>query len=232
MEVRAMDTGLLAQRLRWARREQSITLHQLSERCGRAVSYLSQLETGTKINPTKQTVEVLAESLNVRPAFLFGEASSSTTGGWAAAESAVAPGAVGWRFRRHFESLPPGQRNHLATYAVPAERFATVVSFLLAEFPENFTAIELAYRLGMSVGHFRDIMDGQTEVSHIFMEQLSRLAGVPITFFTHGTLDRPDPPDENLSAEAVRYVAAIRLALERNLSPERLAELILAAPDR
>jgi transcriptional regulator with XRE-family HTH domain len=227
-----MDTGLLAQRLRWSRREQGITLQQLSERCGRAVSYLSQLETGIKVNPTKQTVEDVAAALGVRPAFLFGEAGSAGADDWARAVSGVDASVIGQRFRRHLKALPPAEQQRFAYGMVPADRFAAVIRYLLQEFPENFTAIELAYRLGMSVGHFRDIMDGQTEVSHLFMEQLTRLTGIPMTFLTHGTLEQPAALPAELGQEALRYLETIRLALDRNLSPERLAELILAHSGR
>ncbi len=227
------DAGTLGERLRWARQQQGITLQQLSERCGRAISYLSQLEHGHKVNPTRQTVCPLAEALGVRPAFLLGE----VPGPSAADRTPLVPGeqagSFGREFRRHMASLPEEARLEIA-FAMPGRRFAMVVRFLLAEHPESFTSIELAWQLGMSLSQLQEILEHGREVSHPYMEQLSRVSGVPLRFFTHGTLEEQgeaEAPAPAVQAEALRYVEAIRLALERRVSPDKLEALIRAASE-
>lgn len=223
------DVGSLAQRLRWARQQQGVTLQHLSERCGRAVSYLSQLEHGVKVNPTKQTVESMAEALGVRPAFLFGEVPNPPFDDRSATLVSGQAFTLGQRFRTYWLSLPEVSRWDMAL--APSDwRFSLVVRFLLDQFPQNFTPLELAWRLGMSLGQFRDILEQGEEVSHTYMLQMSRLSGVPMTFFTHGALD-PEPQPAFTPEEALRYVEAIRLALARKVSPERLEALIRAVAD-
>ncbi|HWI63896.1 MAG TPA: helix-turn-helix transcriptional regulator [Symbiobacteriaceae bacterium] len=219
-----VDSGLLAQRLRWARKEQSVTLQQLSERSGRAVSYLSQLEHGVKDNPTRQTVELLAHALGVRPAFLFGEVSGPAHGDRSQAGSA--PAAILQAFRRYVADLSVQRRRELEA-AEPAARFAEIVSFLVWHHPESFTHIELAFQLGISYAYYREIIDNGAEVSHYIAEQLARVSGVPVCYLTHGTFAEPAEPA--LAADALRYVEAIRLALEHRFTPEDLERLILAA---
>lgn len=212
-----VDPGLLAQRLRWTRLEQGVTLQQLSERCGRAVSYLSQLEHGVKSNPTKQTVESLAKALGVRPAFLFGEADVQV------GCPAPSASAVGQAFRRHFDSLPASERQRL-TYAEPVSRFAAVVDFLVERFPEHFTDIELAYQLHISLETFVDLRSLRGEVSSmILLEELARVSGVPLSFFTQGVMEAPPVDTAALGA----YASALTLALRRGLTPEQLEALIL-----
>lgn len=220
----------LGQRLRWARTEQGITLQQLSDRCGRAVSYLCQLEKGNKDNPTKQTVEALAGALGVRPAFLFGEVPSPAQGHWPEADVAHRAAGLGKAFRRYWEGRPGYVRTGLECATVE-ERFAFISRFLVEQDPQNFTPIELAWQLGMSVRQFEAIMQGQSEVSHHYMDQLIRLSGVPITFLTYGTLDPVEVNAEELRGDALRYVEAIKLALERKVSPEKLEALIRALAD-
>lgn len=218
-----VDNGLLAQRIRWARKEQGITLQQLSERSGRAVSYLSQLEHGVKDNPTRQTVESLAQSLGVRPAFLFGEVSAPDRGPGLPSPSTAA---VGREFRRHVSDLPAARRSELAA-AEPSARFTELVSFLVSRYPETFTHIELAFQLNISYAYYREILELGAEVSHYIAEQLARVSGVAIRYITHGSFEEPAAPMP--AAEALHYVEAIRLALEHRLSPDDLKQLILAA---
>lgn len=222
------QTGDLGQRLRWARQQQGVTLQQLSERTDRAVSYLCQLEKGVKTNPTKQTVEVLASALGVRPAFLFGEVPGPVPDDNSAIVWNREAAVIGDRFRRHMLSLPPARQEEITFRLIPTQRFTLVARFLLEHFAENFTTIELAYQLGMSLGQFRHITEHEAEASFIFIEQLSRLSGVPISFFTHGTLESAPEPTVQLRGDALQYLEAIRLALAGNLSPERLEAVIRA----
>lgn len=216
-----------ARRLRWARQEQEITLQQLSSRSGRAVSYLCQLEKGVKDNPTRQTVEALADALGVRPAFLFGEVPSPRDGEQAVSNLAAT---LGQRFRTYFAGLSETTRQEL-TYGTPERRFAVVLTFLVDYFPQNFTVVELAWQLGMSLGQFHDIRERGAEVSHIYMQQLTRISGVPLSFFTHGSLNGEPLTVSATPAEILRYMEAIRLAHERQVSPEKLAALIRAASE-
>lgn len=221
------ESEQLGQRLRWARTEQGITLQQLSDRCHRAVSYLCQLEKGNKDNPTKQTVEALAGALGVRPAFLFGEVPSPAHGSWPQAEVAHRAAGLSRAFRRYWEGLPAYIRTGLECAAIE-ERFTFVCRFLFEQDPHNFTPIELAWQLGMSVRQFEAIMHGRSEVSHTYMEQLIKLTGVPMTFLTYGTLEPVEVNADDLRGDALRYVEAIKLALERKVSPEKLEQLIRA----
>lgn len=217
-----MDQGNhLAQKLRWLRREQSITLQHLSERCGRAVSYLCQLEGGARVNPTRQTLEVLAQALGVRPAFLFSEAPA------AGAAAEVDPAVISRQYSRHLAAMPRAERDRL-TRATPARRFASVVRFLIDQFPESFTPIELAYAIGVSPRALQDWLTDQVDLSHHAMEQLSRLSGVPVAFFAFGTLAQAAEPLVDM-ADLLRYLEPLKLAMANNFTPEKLSALIRAA---
>jgi len=205
------DPGLLAQRLRWARLEQGLTLQQLSERTSRAVSYLSQLEHGVRTNPTKQTVDVLAEALGVRSAFLFGEEGDLRQ--------------AGQRFMAHLRAMSPAEREEL-TYAPPERRFQAVVQFLVAHLPEHVTHLELNWQLGLSARQYHDLLHLRHEVSHPLLERLSNLAGIPLSFLVTG---QPAPPSRSTAELRADYEAAIRAAIERNVSPDRLLALIQTA---
>jgi transcriptional regulator with XRE-family HTH domain len=221
-----VDNGLLAQRLKWARREQGVTLQQLSERCSRAVSYLSQLEHGVEDNPTRQTVEALAMALGVRPAFLFGEVSGPVSD--RAPGSGVAA-VMARQFQAYVAGLPAGERAELEQ-GEPARRFQALARFLVERFPDSFTAVELAFQLGISYAYYREIMEYNAEVSLYIAEQMARISGVPVRFLTHGSFEAAPAPA--LNADALRYLEAIRLALEHNLTPEQLEQMILTAAAR
>jgi transcriptional regulator with XRE-family HTH domain len=214
--------GSLGSRLRWARSQQGITFQQLSERCDRAISYLCQLEKGNKENPTWQTVEALAAALGVRPAFLFGEVTGPRAG---PIQASPESDRLGSHFRRHYATLPEAQRLDLV-YGLPEQRFSAVALFLLEHFPDQFTPVELAYQLGMELRQFRHITELSGEVSHIYLEQLARVSGVPVSFFTHGAMDL-DPAGPAVG-NAVEYLRVIQLAQARRVSPEQLEALILA----
>jgi transcriptional regulator with XRE-family HTH domain len=224
-----VDNGLLAQRLKWARREQGVTLQQLSERCSRAVSYLSQLEHGVKDNPTRQTVEALAMALGVRPAFLFGEVSGPVSDRAPAAQPGSGLTGMARQFRAYVAGLPAGERAELEQ-GEPARRFQALARFLLERFPDSFTAVELAFQLGISFAYYREIMEYNAEVSLYIAEQMARISGVPVPFLTHGSFEAAPAPA--LNADALRYLEAIRLALEHNLTPEQLEQMILTAAAR
>jgi transcriptional regulator with XRE-family HTH domain len=208
------DTGLLALRMSWLRKQRGITLQQLSERSALAVSYLCQLEKGHRTNPTSQTVCAVAGALGVRPAFLFGE---------------PAPGAsmadeLGRQFQRYVAQLPPARQQHLAL-ADTTERFAAVAKYLLDQHPDLFTPAELACHLHMSLPQLDDLLANRVEVSHIYMEQLAQLSGVPLHYIATGSFDAPAP----ISTEEMTRQALEHLARMYHVSPERLEQLIEAA---
>ncbi len=216
------NSGSLAQRLRWARLEQGVTLQQLSDRTGRAVSYLSQLEHGIKQNPTKQTVEALAEALGVRPAFLMGEVPRPPFDDRSDVMLAAQAFTLGERFRRRWAAIPPAEQLQLAL-GDPPVRFGAVVRFLGEQ---GMATVEVAWQLGISPPELSAVLEGGRDVSCLFLEQLSRVAGVPLRFFTHGELEATQASPGLEAAAGLRYVRAIQLALERKVSPEQLEALI------
>jgi transcriptional regulator with XRE-family HTH domain len=224
----------LAARLRWARTEQAVTLHQLSDRSGRAVSYLSQLEHGVRENPTKETIDSLARALGVRPAFLFGEVPRPPFD--EREELAVRSQAfsVRPRFLEYWNRLPEPERTHYQ-WAEPAARFCLIVRFLLYEMAGHFNRLELAWQLGMSLAQFDDVMEGRGELSTTFMEQLSFITGVPVHFLTMGTIDEEGRRPGLDREEAFRLTAYMRVFLNartKGITPQQLEAMIAAAYPR
>lgn len=215
------NVSSFAHRLRWARTEQRLTLQQLSERTARAVSYLSQLEHGIKQNPTKQTVEVLAAALGVRPAFLMGEVPRPPFDDTAQVLLNAQAFTLGERFGRWWHGLCEAVRLDLALSG-PGRRVVAVVGFLGEQ---GYGPVEVAWQLGLSPQELREVVATGREVSFLVLEQVSRIAGVPLRFLTHGELEPPNAAPEDTAAR-LRYVQAIRLAMERRVSPERLEALI------
>lgn len=63
----------MGRRLAQARSVRGLTLEQVSVRSGLAVGYVSQLETGSKRNPTLGALVRLSGALGVSVSFLVGE---------------------------------------------------------------------------------------------------------------------------------------------------------------
>lgn len=59
-------------RLRELRELRQHTLHDLSERSGYSVGYLSRLENGSRDNPTIAFVWNISQALDVTPSFMLG----------------------------------------------------------------------------------------------------------------------------------------------------------------
>lgn len=218
----------LAARLRWARTEQAITLHQLSERCGRAVSYLSQLEHGVRGNPTKETIDSLAQALGVRPAFLFGEVPRPPFDDRSDLVVKGQAWSVGARFRSFWDGLSESQRDRYR-WDEPGRRFGLVVEYLLTEMKAHFNRVELAWQLGMSLRQFDDILAGTVDISMIYLEQLGRITGVPIRFLTVGAMEGEAPGSTADQDEALRMTAYVRpflMAKRKGISPEQLEAII------
>lgn len=220
----------LAARLRWARTQQAITLHQLAERSGRAVSYLSQLEHGVRDNPTRETIEALARALGVRPAFLLGEVPEPPLDGPSDLVVRVQAWSLGPRFRAYWHRLADEERRRYSLSG-PGERFSLIVTFLLQELPSHFNRVELAWQLGMSLPQFDEVMDGRAEVSATFMAQLAHISGVPLSFLHMGLLDEERVMAPTTVGEAYRLTAYSRpiiIAYQKGISPEKLEEMIVA----
>ncbi|HYG57116.1 MAG TPA: hypothetical protein VD902_03510, partial [Symbiobacteriaceae bacterium] len=108
----------------------------------------------------------------------------------------------------------------------PVARFAYVVRFLLSTYPENFTPVELAYQLHISLGMLQDLLHERAEVaSMLLLEELARISGVPLSFLTQGSMEAVPADPAALST----YASALMLALQRGISPERLEALISRA---
>lgn len=64
----------IAEAIRNARRDQDMSLAQLSERTGMSPPALSRIETGKNVNPTLQTLQTIAEALGLRLEVSFRDA--------------------------------------------------------------------------------------------------------------------------------------------------------------
>lgn len=210
---------VVAGRLRRARQEHGLTLQQLSARTNLSVSYLSQLEHGTRLNPSRQALLVLAEALGLPPAALVDAAEPQE------AAPAPAPLPISDQFLAYWHAMSAQARERLAL-APTEERFTLVADFLLARQPDRFpNATALARHLGMSPEQLEAIRSRGSEVSATFLGRMAEVTGLPLSFLAFGSFTGspgPTPP----AGEAARYLAVIRLALERQVSPERLEELI------
>ena len=214
------DLQILAGRLRRARQEHGLTLQQLSARTSLSVSYLSQLEHGSRLNPSRQALVVLAEALALPPAALVDPAAEPTGN-----TPAPAPQSIREQFLVYWNSMPGPVQERLAL-AATEERFTLVADFLLAHLPERFPdPAALARHLGMSWEQLQAIRLRGAEVSAIFLGRMAEASGLPLSFLAFGSFTSspgPTPP----AGEVARYLQVIRLAVERQVSPERLEELI------
>lgn len=59
-------------RVQEKRLEASLTIHELSEKCGISPAAISLIENKLSNNPLVETVENLAEALNTSPIYLLG----------------------------------------------------------------------------------------------------------------------------------------------------------------
>lgn len=63
--------GDLGKYIRSRRQELGLTLRQVAERSGLSYQLISQIELGTKPNPTFNTVKALARALEIEPSQLL-----------------------------------------------------------------------------------------------------------------------------------------------------------------
>lgn len=61
----------LGNKLKIIRKAKDITIYQMAERTGLSPSYISNLENNQKLNPTKESMDKIAESLDTTVAELF-----------------------------------------------------------------------------------------------------------------------------------------------------------------
>ncbi len=217
--------GTMGERLAWARNQQGLILSQVSERSGLAIGYISQLEKGSKKNPTIQALEKLARSLGVSVAFIMGEVQQppyNDTGSLLVSGQAFS---IGQRFARWYNGLPAAEKQKIANETVE-KRFARVVGFLCEEFPDIFTRVVVAYQLGLSVRGLNDILERNCLVGPMVLTQMSLVTGIPVTFFAGGSLEQPRDQQMLAPKDLLRYTQAITLAVEKGLSPKQLEDVI------
>jgi len=65
-----MNEKILNQ-IEYCRKKRNISIKELSEKCNVSYSYLLRLEKGIKVNPTLNTLEKIANALDLEMTFLI-----------------------------------------------------------------------------------------------------------------------------------------------------------------
>lgn len=219
-----MDDRLktMGERLAWARNQQGLILQQVSDRSGLAVGYISQLEKGSKQNPTIEALQRLAQALNVPISYIFGEMTTPAYGNGTATSHAWD---ISRRFAQHVRSMPAAKREKLEDMRVEG-RFSFVVDFLCQEFPILFTHTSLAFQLGISVRALNDVMYRNCSTSLLMIQQLGNISGIPLQWFATGDPESLQGAGEMTPAETIPYVQAVAVAARNNITPRELLRLI------
>ena len=217
--------GTMGERLAWARNQQGLILSQVSERSGLAIGYISQLEKGSKKNPTIQALEKLARALGVSVAFIMGEVQPPPYNDTSAMLVSGQAFSISQRFTRWYNALAAAERQRIANETVE-KRFSRVVNWLCEEFPDRFTRVVVAYQLGLSVRGLNDILERNCQVGPMVLTQMAYVTGIPITFFAEGGLELAREQNMPAAKELLRYTEAIRLAIVEGLTPKQLEDVI------
>jgi transcriptional regulator with XRE-family HTH domain len=222
----------MGERLAWARNQQGLTLHKVSDSSGLAIGYISQLEKGTKVNPTLSALQRLAKALCVTEEFILGKVEAPDTSDIGTLLLSSQTAEIGQRFADHLRKMGPEKQRSLTGLTVQ-KRLAIVVEFLCSEYPERFTRPVLAFQLGLSLRALNDILEEYETPGMIMLKQLSGLTGIPLEFFAAGTL-RPAPKGQRPVSmdEILRFTESIRTAIEYGISPLELTALIKKRMDR
>lgn len=214
----------MAWRLSWARNQQGLTLIQLRERTGLAIGYISQLERGSKTNPSRKTLEKLARALNITVSFILGEGPEP---GFAdnSLINAVQTRRIAEALLFHLQKLTPTAREQLRAGKVE-DRFRYAVNFLCEHFPHQFTTVTLACQLGLSLRGLNDVLVRDYQASREVVNQLCNLSGIPAAFFLFGKLEFHSAEDALHPQDIERFQKVIRIAVQRGIKPETLLELM------
>ncbi len=188
--------GTLGERVQWSRNQQGLTLEVLSERAGVAIGYISQIEHGSKTNPTREVLESLARSLNVTVAFLLGEVEMpgpltlAGTGRVGVAFAEAVKGEAGFRLM------------------TCEERFRHAARFLFARYPRRWTRPVLAFELGLSVRELNDILDRDWELRLFTLIGFCRVTGISLDLMLTGEAAEalPDVSAERFYRRYARWV--------------------------
>lgn len=212
----------MGERLAWARNQQGLILQQVSDRSGLAVGYISQLEKGSKVNPTIDALQRLAQALNVPMSFVFGEVAAPVYGHGTATSHAWE---ISRRFAQHLRSQSAAYLDRLEDMTIE-ERFAEVVTYLCAHFPALFTHTSLAFQLGISVRGMNDVLYRNCSTSIPMIQQLVNLTGIPMQWFATGDREELKGAGEMSQAEILPYMQALATAARNNITPRELLRLI------
>lgn len=215
--------GSMGERLAWARNQQGMILHQVSDKSGLAIGYISQLEKGAKVNPTIDALNRLAKALRVSVAFILGEVQGPPYDDRSAVLISGQAWTIGQRFSRYYEGLSKAERERLQFETVE-QRFALVVDFLCDQLPDIFTRTVVAFQLGLSVRTLNDILERDCSVGPMVLDQMVSITGISMTFFVKGQLESISP--DVSPAQMLQYAEAIGIAAEAAITPEQLVSII------
>lgn len=146
-------------------------MESMSQQAGIAVGYISQIEHGSKTNPTRGVLESLARALNVTVGFL---------------EFAGPLGLAGCgRVGRAFGAWVSARGTAFGLLSLE-DRFRQAAGFLLERYPARWTRPALAFELGLSVRELNDILDRDWALRLFTLVAFCRVTGISLDLMLTG----------------------------------------------
>jgi hypothetical protein len=196
-----VGSGVRGDLLRWARKQQKLTMRWIYANDGPSPGYQSEVENGKKREVLSDMLSSWVALLNVSEAFARGQISRyqenpSACTGLAADICALLPSGHQW------SSLTEQQR-------------VRQVLRLVAYESRHVPRVVLAWVLDLELRTLDNVISGQHPVMPQHLQAAGHLTALPITAFTHSPAD----PLE-------QYLPVLHRAMELGVTPQELLEMI------
>lgn len=204
-ELAERPVGVRGSLLKWARRQQGLTMRQVRERGGPCPAYQSEVENGVKAEVTTELLLSWVGALGVTIAFARGDLPR------VAQEPArcvgLAAGVIPHLEGRDWAALTPLDRTRQVLNLIPAAC-------------DHLPRLVLAHVMGLEREALEAMMGGSHPILQMPMEALCTMTTLSEGFFREGV---GIPSDQ---ADLEEYLPAVQLARRAGITPEQLVTVV------
>lgn len=204
-ELAERPVGVRGACLKWARRQQGLTMRQVRERGGPCPAYQSEVENGLKAEVTTELLVAWVGALGVTIAFARGDLPRfpEEPGRCVGLAAGVIPHLEG----RNWTALTPLER-------------ARQVLRLIPQACDHLPRLVLAHVMGLERETLEAMMEGTHPILQMPMESLCAMTTLSEGFFREGI----GIPSEQ--ADLDEYLPAVQLARRAGITPEQLVAMV------
>lgn len=197
--------------LQWAREQQDFTMRWVNDQGGPSLGYQSEVERGLKREVSSNVLAAWVRILRVTPAFARGQVPRYREN----------PTGCAGMARPVALAIVEGRPNHPDWKGLnPEERMREALRLIGQECPA-LPRVVLAHVLGVSVVTLDAMMLGTHPIMPEPARAIMSLTTLPDEFWVHGETERPGE-----SGLLGRYLAPLRLAEQKGITPEEMTDWI------